>query len=399
MPSRRLSKQEDERPGTPASCVLCGVMILDTDLATSSERAMDVLQEDNLKAHRKKGATRGHFLVPSAELANANFSKFPWLASCYYRAGESRLVEPCFLKLSDHLVVQSPSSKWCLTGIASPPYDSCAPFIAPRSKDTARICGTKRVAQYNNALFTRFYQADVVLHKQPRRYRDKNIGYMFHSHCWEVLGHLLGHEVIEKKLDKVVRAVRQYWYKRCPRHMKLPRDGTLGILDVNLFSRAHEDGEVAYAKYQAYAFGCDIHISPWVVPEVQNIINLARAQRTDWKSSHFNKLPLEICLLVLEDICPLDFTQCDVQCTRNMLSVFALDVPESFWRSRLQTNRDLFFEVDCVRDHDSLDWQYLWLGLMDLLADHTWFVSSGLATRKRALRSIKPIVSHFRNLR
>lgn len=305
-----------------------------------------------------------------------------------------------YLILSDPLVVWSPSSsKWHLTGIDSPPGRGYVPFFAPRNKNTARICGRDQVAHYNNALFMGYYQGNARARIQPRRYRDKNIGYLFHSHCWEVLGHLLGHEVIEKKLGKVIRSVRKYWFKRTLRYMELSSDEMLGTWDMDSFFRAHVYDEVAYAKYQEYAFGCDIHISPWVVPEVQNIINLARAQRTDWKSSHFNKLPLEICLLVLEDICPLDFTQCDVQCTRNMLSVFALDVPEFFWRSRLQTNRDLFFEVDCITDHDSLDWQYLWLGLMDLLADHTWFISSGLATRKRALRSIKPIVSHFKSLR
>ncbi|KAJ5746191.1 hypothetical protein N7520_011373 [Penicillium odoratum] len=322
---------------------------------------MDVLQEDDFESHRKKGPTREHVLVPSAEVTNANISKFPWLASCYYRA-----------------VVQSPSSsEWHLTGIDTVLQSSALHLIAPRNKNTARLCSRKRVAQYDNALFTEFDEANIHEAPPSRRYRDRNIGYMFHVHCWEVLGHLLGHEVIEKNLVKVISAVRQYWYWRTPRYMELSMDERLGVMDMDTSFRANEWDKVAYAKYPEYAHGCDIHRSPWVVPEVQNIIKLARAQRRDRKSPDLNKLPLEICLLVLDIICPLDFTQRDVQSTSNMLSVFVLNVPEFFWRSRLQANHDLFFEVDCVRDHDSLDWQCLWLGLMDLLADHTWFISSG----------------------
>jgi hypothetical protein len=210
--------------------------------------------------------------------------------------------------------------------------------------------------------------------------------------------------VIENNLGTVILSVRQYWYERSLRYVEHSDDEKLDIADWELLQRGYLHKKVAYTKY---AYGCDIHRSPWVVPEVQNIIKSARVQRRDRKKSYLNKtpisylnrLPLGICLLVLEVICPPDFTQCDVQDTRSLLSVFALDAPESFWRSRLQNNRDLFFELDRVRNHDSLDWQYVWLGFMDLLVDHTWFISSGLATRKRALRSIKPSASNFEKLR
>ena len=95
MPRKRSSSElELERGVVLEACLLCGVGIIYTCTAMLSDRAMDVLKEDDFESHRKKGLIRGHVLVPSAEVTNANFSKFPWLASCYYRAGKSCLVEP-----------------------------------------------------------------------------------------------------------------------------------------------------------------------------------------------------------------------------------------------------------------------------------------------------------------
>jgi hypothetical protein len=76
-----------------------------------------------------------------------------------------------------------------------------------------------------------------------------------------------------------------------------------------------------------------------------------------------------------------------------MLSVFALELPHAFWRSRLQSKRELFFEVDLL-ETDSVDWQLLWLGLMGLLSDK-WYSSSGLANRERLVGQIKRIIANF----
>ncbi|KOS36354.1 hypothetical protein ACN38_g12913 [Penicillium nordicum] len=80
---------------------------------------------------------------------------------------------------------------------------------------------------------------------------------------------------------------------------------------------------------------------------------------------------------------------------RNMLSVFTLNLPDAFWRSRLQSKRDLFFEVDLLENEtDPVDWQVLWLGLMDLLCAK-WYNSSGLTHRERLVGLIKGIIANF----
>ena len=216
----------------------------------------------------------------------------------------------------------------------------------------------------------------------PSLYKHKNMGYVFHYYCWEILGHLVGKELIEKRLDQVVQAARQYWQVH----------KGWAYTDPDTLYRAQID-EVSYVRCESYYYGCDIFVNPWIIPELQNTIQLAQKTVGKRKSSYLSRLPLEISLLVAEIICPVIYTQSDVQNLGNMLSVFALNFPDAFWTSRLQTKRDLFFEVDLL-EIDSLDWQLLWLGLMDLLSDK-WYNSSGLAHRERLLGPISGIIANF----
>ncbi|KAJ5415914.1 hypothetical protein N7465_004609 [Penicillium sp. CMV-2018d] len=212
------------------------------------------------------------------------------------------------------------------------------------------------------------------------------MGFVFHYYCWEILGHLVGKELIEKTLGQVVQAAWQYWQ---------PHKKGWGVTDIDTIYRAQLD-EVPYVKCESYVRGCDIFVNPWIIPELQSIIQLAQ-NRGKRKSSYLNRPPLEISLLVAEIICPIIYTQSDVQNMRNMLSVFALNLPDAFWRSRLQSKRDLFFEVDLL-ETDSVDWQILWLGLMDLLSDK-WYTSSGLAHREKVLGPIREIIAIFQGIR
>ena len=148
-------------------------------------------------------------------------------------------------------------------------------------------------------------------------------------------------------------------------------------------------------RYKSYFFGYNIFINLWIIPEVQSTIQLAREIVGKRKSSYFNRLPLEISLLVAEIICRIDYTRSDIKNMRNMLSVFTLNLPDAFWRSRLQSKRDLFFEVDLLENEtDPVDWQVLWLGLMDLLCAK-WYNSSGLTHRERLVGLIKGIIANF----
>jgi hypothetical protein len=66
--------------------------------------------------------------------------------------------------------------------------------------------------------------------------------------------------------------------------------------------------------------------------------------------------------------------------------VFGWELPEWFWRARLNSHLHLFFfELDKTsKIRSPADWQ-LWLNLMSLVADRSRFVSTGLANRERVL--------------
>lgn len=247
-------------------------------------------------------------------------------------------------------------------------------YQLPGDKITARICGREAIPQYDDTIFTPFHPGGHWIH--PSLYKHKNMGFVFHYYCWEILGHLAGKELIEKTLGQVIQAARQYWQTH----------EEWGVTDIDTLFRAQLDG-VPYARYESYAYGCDIFVNPWIIPELQNIIQLAQNTIEKRKSS----------LRMAEIICPITYTQSDVQNMHNMLSVFALNLPDAFWRSRLQSKRDLFFEVDLL-ETDSVDWQLLWLGLMGLLSDK-WYNSSGLAHREQLLGPIRGIIANFQEIR
>lgn len=102
------------------------------------------------------------------------------------------------------------------------------------------------------------------------------------------------------------------------------------------------------------------------------------------QSSYFSDLPLDIATVIAELVCPLDFTRCNVDDTRNLVTAFRWSLPNTFWKRRV----DLFFELSTLKDGDIVDWQFLYLDLMLLITDEVWYLSSGLAYRRRVLEVI-----------
>lgn len=89
MPSQ--SSKSDEPRDYYATCLLCGAHILGLEIGTMSKNPLDVLKESQWETHRKFPIPE-HIFVPSTEVENKNFSKFPWLSSCYQRGGKLRLL-------------------------------------------------------------------------------------------------------------------------------------------------------------------------------------------------------------------------------------------------------------------------------------------------------------------
>ncbi|KAJ5634601.1 hypothetical protein N7528_002443 [Penicillium herquei] len=371
----------------PAICSLCGVIIYDFSLATWSSNPLDVLEESEFEVYRRKGRAPEHILVPSSKIESAGFSKFPWLANSYFRA----------VTLST-----SPSGfNYHLTGITLYQENDPTPLCAPRDKNMARISGRRRSPRYNNLQFISFRPMELEITDVIEPPTDKGNAYLFHAHCWEVMCHIQGKETIEERLPDLVQAIKQFWTGLYASFSSLdhdPQEVRWGYSDQDLDFWVRVEDEVLHTKYEWYNCGCDTYISPWVVPEVHAAIASSRAQRTAYKPQCPNRLPPECWLLILDLICPLQYTQRDVQDLRSLMSVFVFYAPESFWIDRLQIHGDILLELDNLGDatnDDSLDWPTLWLNLMDLLSNGSWFVSSGLATRKRALQSIRGILRNF----
>jgi hypothetical protein len=124
----------------------------------------------------------------------------------------------------------------------------------------------------------------------------------------------------------------------------------------------------------------DIYQNPFVVPAIREAIDCAKTERFR-PSSCSSNLPLELAIPICQLVCPVtDYTEDDIKSTRNLLLVFWWELPEWFWRARL--NCDLFFELEKESKVRCLaNWQ-LWLNLTSLVADRSRFVSTGLANRE-----------------
>lgn len=271
----------------------------------------------------------------------------------------------------------------------------------PRDRDTAFIQRGDSKSPYNSLQYTQFYPAPASKDYPHPHHADKNAGHLFHAHCWKFFIFLLGEQVTDETIGNVVQAAKQYWKPGIPRFERSPyRPWDIGDDDVRFW--AHQEDGVEYAKYEKYVYGCDIYRSPWVVPEVQESIRTARSHRQNGKqkSSYFDtRIPPEILLMMMEIICPLEYTQENVQDMRNLLSVFSWDIPKSFWERRLKLDIHMLPELDLLEkvDLESLDWQLLGLSLMDLRSDPFW-PSSGLANRQRVQPFIEEIIANFREL-
>lgn len=72
------------------TCLICEVRIMRIARVTNSTNPSRVLTEHEWKHHRQKPLTE-HLFVPSSEVENTEFTKYPWLSSCYIRAGKLHL--------------------------------------------------------------------------------------------------------------------------------------------------------------------------------------------------------------------------------------------------------------------------------------------------------------------
>lgn len=79
-----------------------------------------------------------------------------------------------------------------------------------------------------------------------------------------------------------------------------------------------------------------------------------------------------------------------------MPSAFQWKVPDTYWQRRC--NKDLIFEFDDLimsKKKGVIDWQFLCLGIEELLVNYDWYYSSGLRNRGRTLQLLQRIKGIF----
>ncbi|CAG8179004.1 unnamed protein product [Penicillium nalgiovense] len=308
--------------------------------------------EDKWKQHRTAKAE--HVMVPSKEVEEGDFVKYPftWLSMC--RASEChKSVLPQSI-LTDTVIKQPSTTKYFLSGITT--IESAqvfCPYAIPKDPNVARIGGKAGNIQYDDT-FIQFHAADIE--RQPSDFQDKNgknTGFIVHAHCWALFNYIIPTALVEKQLEKFIRAGRKYWHN----------NRLWGIQDweQKLWKVEHRR---PYGV--GFKFGCDIYKNPLIVPEVQKVADNA------WKTKKEYKPP---------------------RC-RNMLSAWQWTLPDWFWKVRLK--EELFIELNSLRESNySIDWQALRLDLIALVSDRVWYVSSGLPNRERVIGFMTAIKSNF----
>lgn len=255
------------------------------------------------------------------------------------------------------------TSEYCLTGINLWDFPQGNLIFMPRNVNIGRIGSKPSKTQYSKHRFTRCYVTDIET--PPEEFDKKKLAFTIHAHCWALLDHISNITLGETKLHQFIRAAQKYWLWRND--------------DIN------DDITLSEMRF----FGSTLHRSPLVLPEIQNAIERAKAIESKTNYFHFTNLPLEVSILIVQLVCPMDYTSSDVEDTYNMLSVFRWTIPKSFWISRL--DKRLFFELDLL-EITSVNWQSLCLDLMSLHCDQERRLSSGLANRERVLGLIDAIL-------
>ncbi|CAI7655928.1 unnamed protein product [Penicillium glandicola] len=268
--------------------------------------------------------------------------------------------------MSWYRLMRESDTKYRLTGINQVQHRQ-GPFYNPTDPTIARISGKKN-PKYDDQVFTQFNSASIG--RQPREYKGKTIGYFVHAHCWALFGRVEGLKINHASLAKFILVCRKYW----------KNNELWEISDYVHWFSIDRDKVASNLKYD-----WDIYQNPLIVPAIQEALDCAEIKCHH--PSQFSNIPLEVAILISERVCPIiDYTVDDIKDTRNMLIEFGWELPEWFWRARL--NEHLFFELNKLSKKGSSKDGQLRLDLMSLVADQSRFASSGLANRERVLATM-----------
>ncbi|OQD64207.1 hypothetical protein PENPOL_c008G00664 [Penicillium polonicum] len=343
-------------------CLLCGLEVHGMIYSQKvNPTCSGVLFRENQWKHHKKDKLE-HVMVPSKEVEEVDFAKYPSMWSSICRA-----------------IIKGPNTKYFLSGITVIGHHDNGPYFVPKDRSIARIGGRTKEPQYDGGTFAQFYAATVK--RQLSRFKGENVGFVVHAHCWALFDHIISTTLVEKNIEKFVRAARKYWRD----HEAWGSYDSMLILWKN---------GIRSGVHPGFGYGCDIYKNPFIVPEVQKAIDSAMKTKEKRMQSRCSLVPLEVAIMIAEWTCPINYTPADVKNTRNMLSAWQWKLPDWFWKRRLK--EDIFIELKPLGESNyPVDWQALWLDLMGLVSDREWYFYSGLPNRERVLGFMTAINANF----
>ncbi|KAJ5975342.1 hypothetical protein N7481_009049 [Penicillium waksmanii] len=347
------------------SCLLCGIMIRSAQHSGPLKSYQKAIGRQ-----LKRNTDQDQVLVPVKNVEEHYLVNYPWLGGCTFRAiasdrnGRFHLTGICIAdwRCSD------------LRDFAVVPKDSSMARIGARSGEIPVLPGSS----CHDPAFTHF-RLRGIRDAMPEQQTSPGTGYLLHAHCWVLLGRQIC-DPIQTKLET-----------------------------LDLKQLVHTARSMRVADKPSWIFRADRSpANPLVIPRIQNIIALAeravkltRKARTSAvqsiQESHpshpMNGVPMDIALLIAEDICRPDCNSWEATNLRNLLSVFEWELPESFWRRRV--NEDVFFELKEIRKSNTqVNWQLLRLELMQL---HGYPLNyrTGLRVRIQVLQTLKELMSAY----
>ncbi|KAK2755790.1 hypothetical protein FQN54_005940 [Arachnomyces sp. PD_36] len=247
-----------------------------------------------------------------------------------------------------------------------------------------------------------FLLADMFLPELSDR--QGLLGYLVHAHCWVLVDRVIGLKLVERELRLFVEAIRQFWKEK---------HDLWGLLRINInyedafypaYNRLRKTRQIAASSGRRNLKRCvDTSKNPVIVPELQTLINRAVSGHStnDYvplRSQHAAvfDVPLEIAMMIVGILYKyIYYSQASINDLRNMLTAFQWKLPDSYWQSRCK--KDLIFEVDdLIRSNDqAVDWQFLCLGIEELLLKKGWYDYGGLKNRGRTLHLLQGIKNIF----
>ena len=268
----------------------------------------------------------------------------------------------------------------------------------PRSPHQARIGGQVDgifIPKYTANLLEELDAARVTSPEGPGFYwpPEERPGYLVHAHCWALLGQVTegGVSRIEANLNVFVQAAKHFWQKdklrdtpafraRWYTRPKNPSDSdSPGVFDGKMSDTGHR---VMRASNQ----------NPLFVPKLEEAIQRNRIKRKVHIRVGFDGFPLDLAILIIDAVCPAEYTAIEVQNARNLLKAFQWTLPDGYWQKRCDSS--LAFEVNRLKKTKTrVDWQALGLDVMSLLVEDEF--TSGLRNRELGLLYMDRIRRRF----